>query len=738
MVAILFAAVFVGFVVTQGPGTLEGRGLVPWTHPLMDDSRGARPGSPEPAASDSTALVGWINITEGGSAVGNDSAIENVLIMSAGADPPDGQMWDLGRGILHNTTGVTTFTDASDPDFSAISTILTDGLDWVAASETIFVPSGGSLRASSPESYFLHGQPDLVGHEIDSLRLNITSFSLTYSNGVTDLLENISWEIWGHPLVVFFVPPTDPDGTYLIDRNSTKVSVRLGQLGIPMLEWDGVNRSMVYAGSNWSASVSGLANGLHSYRVWATNATGTVYQTPVRHLTVAVGIWRMEHVGIGAWPSIAVNASGYPRMCFYEGFLAYAERHPTGWRNASIAGGGAGCSIALDSTDAPHISFRSFTHDGSGVGYASRNGTGWSVTQVDSTPNALTSIAINPLTDEPMISYADNVGKGLRLATRSEGRWSVQVVDPSFYGETTSLAIDASGHPAISYTDYTAGALRVARWTGSEWAITTVETGVNDASIKFDASGILHVAYASPLGLAYTTWDGTGWSTENVDRGRYYGVSLVFDPIGRAQIGYSMGFSGDVREAVKAGAWGIRVITHANGNGRVSLASMPQGSAATAFQSSANQGMTMATDFVDMRAPTTRIQLNGTSESVGLYISPVAVRIEADDEWSGVDSIEYRLDDGPWTEYVRTFQLSSDGRHVLEYRATDGAGNTAPSKTVSLVIDTNPFSFSGPLHGLPTIYIILASTTTAAVALWYRRRKRKMIPPPIPPRVPGA
>src|SRR5439155_796796 len=43
-----------------------------------------------------TVLLGSINITEGGSTVGNESAVENILIMSESEEPPRGQIWDLG------------------------------------------------------------------------------------------------------------------------------------------------------------------------------------------------------------------------------------------------------------------------------------------------------------------------------------------------------------------------------------------------------------------------------------------------------------------------------------------------------------------------------------------------------------------------------------------------------------------------------------------------------------------
>jgi len=636
-----------------------------------------------------TVLLGSINITEGGSTVGNESAVENILIMSESAEPPSGQIWDLGGGLIHNSTGVSDFTADSDPDFLAIANLLSNGLEEVIDAQTVLLPSGSRLGSGGSESYFLQRNPDLVGYEINFLRLNVTTLDLNYSNGVTDLFETYSWEIWGHPLFVFFVPPTDPDPTYLIDRDYTNVRVRLAAPVVPTLEWNGLNQSMVPIGANWSAAVSSLSNGEYSYRVWASNTTGSVFVTPTRHLSVGVGIWHLEHVGIGFLPSVAVNASGEPRLCYAgQGGLVYAERYPSGWRNRTIGSGGSGCSIALNSKGEAHISF---VTSEAYIGYAVSNGTQWSTAIVSQGHYVRTSIAIDPITDEPMISYADPGVLGLELATFVGSQWTLQLVDPSFYGEATSLAVDSFGRPAIAYPDYTSETLRVAQWTGSRWSISTVDSSVTEASIRFDAGGIPHVAYASPAGLQLAIWNGTGWARERVDVGRYFGISLVFDALGQAHIGYSMGYGGDVREAVKDGAWKIQVITHRNGNSRAGLVTTPQGISFAGFELDIPNGdIVTASNFVDTLSPTTLAHLNGTTGSEGWYRSPVAVRLESADDWSGVASVEYRLDGGSWTAYVREFQVSSDGRHVLDYRAVDFAGNVEPAKSTLIDLDRSP------------------------------------------------
>src|SRR5438105_13398942 len=173
-------------------------------------------------------------------------------------------------------------------------------------------------------------------------------------------------------------------------------------------------------------------------------------------------------------------------------------------------------------------------------------------------------------------------------------------------------------------------------------------------------------------------------------------------------------------ETVKDGPWRIQVISHGKGGGGASFAAMPEGTGVASFTlNDANGHLVFASDFVDTRPPATRIFLNGTMESPGLFSSAVRVRIETEDEWSGVSSLEYRFDGGPWIAYFDAFLVSSEGRHVLEVRATDGAGNVGV-ESVAFVIDLNPFSVSGPLDGGPTILAAISGVAVLGLLFWVR------------------
>ncbi len=69
-----------------------------------------------------------------------------------------------------------------------------------------------------------------------------------------------------------------------------------------------------------------------------------------------------------------------------------------------------------------------------------------------------------------------------------------------------------------------------------------------------------------------------------------------------------------------------------------------------------------------------------------------AIVLEATDDLSGVATIEYRLDRARWAEYVKPVAVKAVGEHVVDFRATDVAGNVESVKT-------KRFAVPRPRHG---------------------------------------
>jgi len=113
-----------------------------------------------------------------------------------------------------------------------------------------------------------------------------------------------------------------------------------------------------------------------------------------------------------------------------------------------------------------------------------------------------------------------------------------------------------------------------------------------------------------------------------------------------------------------------------------------------------------ATVTVDLLSPSTNAMPSGTAGTDGWYVSQVTVTMNAVDAVSGVQSTAYRLNGGIWNTYASPLSLSQ-GKHLLEYRSVDKAGNWEMVKVLEIDVDTNP----------PTVD---AQTDLTPVNDWYR------------------
>lgn len=88
----------------------------------------------------------------------------------------------------------------------------------------------------------------------------------------------------------------------------------------------------------------------------------------------------------------------------------------------------------------------------------------------------------------------------------------------------------------------------------------------------------------------------------------------------------------------------------------------------------------------DTEAPVATAMVAGEQNADWTYLGKVTVTLDASDKGSGVDTIEYRLDDGDWQAYEKPVAVDSEGEHTADYRATDAAGNTAKAKRATFTI----------------------------------------------------
>jgi plastocyanin len=126
----------------------------------------------------------------------------------------------------------------------------------------------------------------------------------------------------------------------------------------------------------------------------------------------------------------------------------------------------------------------------------------------------------------------------------------------------------------------------------------------------------------------------------------------------------------------------------------------------------------------DTTAPKVSATVSGTTDDQGAYVGSASVTVTATDEGgSGVDRIEYALDDGAWQPYTAPVVVDQVGAHTLRYRAADTAGNVSEEQQVEFTVVAPPLDDTTPPETSATVtgeqdddgaYLGMATVTVSA------------------------
>jgi len=118
---------------------------------------------------------------------------------------------------------------------------------------------------------------------------------------------------------------------------------------------------------------------------------------------------------------------------------------------------------------------------------------------------------------------------------------------------------------------------------------------------------------------------------------------------------------------------------------------------------------------VDSLTPELNISVSGATGENGWYVSATQVSASAQDNGSGIATLEVSVDGSGYTNYLSPITLS-DGIHALQFRATDNAGNvtttTQDVKVDSITPNLNLF-VNGKM-GLNSWYVSAAQVSASA------------------------
>ncbi|MFT3895055.1 MAG: Ig-like domain-containing protein [Anaerolineales bacterium] len=107
----------------------------------------------------------------------------------------------------------------------------------------------------------------------------------------------------------------------------------------------------------------------------------------------------------------------------------------------------------------------------------------------------------------------------------------------------------------------------------------------------------------------------------------------------------------------------------------------------TAADRAGNTSNSSATISVDTKTPSISVKVNGKPGKNNWFDAETTVSASASDATSGIASFEVSVDGGSYRPYS-TVELSG-GRHTVQFRATDKAGNRTETAKQSLLIDLN-------------------------------------------------
>jgi hypothetical protein len=99
----------------------------------------------------------------------------------------------------------------------------------------------------------------------------------------------------------------------------------------------------------------------------------------------------------------------------------------------------------------------------------------------------------------------------------------------------------------------------------------------------------------------------------------------------------------------------------------------------------------------DTTAPEVSAEVTGDQDADGNYIGSATVAVSASDADSGVDTVEYEIDDTGFQAYTEPVTVTEPGDHAVQYRATDTAGNLSETGSVPFrIVEPAPEDTTAP------------------------------------------
>jgi hypothetical protein len=285
--------------------------------------------------------------------------------------------------------------------------------------------------------------------------------------------------------------------------------------------------------------------------------------------------WTSETVAsegdVGAGCSLAVDRWERPHISFVDktkGEVTYARYTGSYWEFETVASDvdvlGL-TALALDAFDKPYVIFQDENENE--LTYAYRPGTKWVTETVESGSGYGAYLSISAWPTGPRIAYTRPVGMdvGLKYGYRDGEGWHKETVVSGGGGLFNTLFIDNDGNPNVVYWNQRTVSVRHAVRKGGEWSIDDIAEGV-DCDAHAGPNNKVHVSFPEPnnAGLNYAvSTAGGSWKIENVPnvKGAPAFTQICVNGAGNVFISYFNFDKHDLRVMTKKGAaWTHEVV----------------------------------------------------------------------------------------------------------------------------------------------------------------------------------
>lgn len=202
--------------------------------------------------------------------------------------------------------------------------------------------------------------------------------------------------------------------------------------------------------------------------------------------------------------SLRIDSAGYPHIACNGVSYDYAYKDASGWHFQDVAGRVGSPSLRFGSDGKLRLAY--YDADIQAYRFGVRSGGVWTLETVAPTiyhsgkiPWEWCSLVLDS-SDKPRISFWDQDADTLKYAYKSGASWIRITVDgnPAQVGFPNSIELDSSGNPHIIYSDYTNHRVRHA-WIESalwKWEDITSAGAADALSVDMSPSGVLGVGAA--------------------------------------------------------------------------------------------------------------------------------------------------------------------------------------------------------------------------------------------------